>query len=58
VFTQEAINQALSLWLGAAAIGLAISLVIAFISTRGGQAAHDHGHHDEDHHHGAEEEAH
>lgn len=57
MFTQEAINQALSLWLGATAIGLAISLVIAFFSTRGGQTAHDHGHHDEDHH-GGEEEAH
>lgn len=42
MFTQEAINQALSIWLSAAAIGLVFALLIALMSTRGGHAEHDH----------------
>ena len=61
MFTQEAINQALTLWLGTAAVGLVFSLIIAFISTRGGQAKHGHHGH-EDHHdsepHDSQAEAH
>lgn len=53
VYSAEAISQALTIWLTAAAIGLAFALVIAFFSTRGGHTEHahqgEHGHHDEHH---------
>ena len=51
MFTQEAINQALTIWLGSAAIGLAFALIIAFLSQRGDSHA-DHGAHHEHENHG------
>ncbi len=60
MFSAEAITQAFSIWLGAAAVGLAFALLVALVSPRTTQAAgeHDtheaHGHadhaHDEGHH--------
>ena len=60
MFSTEAITQAFSIWLGAAAVGLAFALLIAMFTPRRSQTAeaqdeHDaHGHddhaHDEVHH--------
>ncbi len=49
VFSTEAIAQTLSIWLGAAAVGLVLALIIAFFSPRAGHAEDGgHGTHGED----------
>ena len=63
MFSTEAITQAFSIWLGAAAIGLAFALLIAMFTPRSGQTAEAHGEHeahshDEHAHDAHEKEAH
>ncbi len=60
MFSAEAVTQAVSIWLGAAAVGLAFALLVAMFTPRSSHTAeaHDehaaHGHdehtHDEAHH--------
>lgn len=50
MFSSEAVTQAVGLWLGAAAIGLALALVIAMLSQRGDEHAAPDAHDEQDHH--------
>lgn len=55
MFSTEAITQALSIWLGSAAVGLAFALLIALISQRSRQTDDAHGEHEG---HGHDDHAH
>ncbi len=50
MFSTEAITQALAIWLGSAAAGLAFALLIALFTPRSGQTAEAHGENGHDAH--------
>lgn len=59
MFSTEAITQALSIWLGSAAVGLAFALLIALFSPRSEQTAGAHdGHETHEHDEHGHGEAH